>query len=103
LEIERKILRKRIKASGDRSDVLQAAVRLLELDCKIRGIRKRQTTRTLEEWMDGKELPGDMQTDLRELVEARSARIYGRHGPESLTEEERLRIISLLDRWGARA
>jgi hypothetical protein len=103
LEIERKILRKKIKSSGDRSDFLQAAVRLLELDCKIRGIRKRQTSRTLEEWMDGKELPDDMQTDLCELVEARSARIYGHHGPESLTEEERLRIMNLLDRWGARA
>jgi BatD DUF11 like domain len=103
LNLESRVLRKKIGASINRSDVLQAAVRLLELDCEIRSIRKRGTPPSLEEWINGERLPAEIRRDLRDLVDARSARIYGHHGPESLTEEERSRIITLLNRWRANA
>jgi hypothetical protein len=78
---------------------LQAAVRILELDCKARRMRGQGYPLTLEECINGEQLPGDVRSQLRDLVDARSAKIYGHYGSESLTEEERSRIIALLNRW----
>ena len=103
LTLESRVLQKKIAASLNRSEVLQAAVRLLELDCKIRNMRKQGTPPSLEDWINSERLPAEIRRDLRELVDARSARIYGHHGSESLTEEERSRILALLNRWRANA
>jgi hypothetical protein len=103
LNLERRALRKTIGASNSRSDVLQATVRLLELDCKAKSMRRQGSPLSLDECISGERLPGDIRSELRELVDARSAKIYGHHGSESLTEEERSRIITLLNRWKADA
>jgi hypothetical protein len=103
LNVERRALRKKIDASNSRSDVLQAAVQLLELDCKARSIRKPGSPPSLDACLSGERLTEDVRNDLRNLIDARSARIYGHHGSESLTEEERSRIITLLNRWKAAA
>src|SRR5262249_25065817 len=100
---ERRLLLKTKNASVNPSGALQAAVRLLELDCEMRSLRKQGTPPSLEEWINGDRLPAEIRRDLRDLVDARSARIYGRQGPESLTEEERSRIVTLLNRWRASA
>ena len=99
LNLERRTLRKTIGVSNSRSDVLQAAVRILELDCKARSMRGQGYPLTLEECINGEQLPGDVRSQLRDLVDARSVKIYGHYGSESLTEEERSRIIALLNRW----
>jgi len=103
LKLERRVLQKKIKASDNRSEVLQAAVRLLELDLKLQSMRKREKPPSLDEYIDGEQLPTEIRNELRDLVDARSAWIYGHHGAESLTEEERSRIIILLNRWKALA
>ena len=101
LKLERRALQKRIKASDSRSEILQVAVRLLELDLKLQSIRKREKPLSLDECISGERLPTEIRNELRDLVEARSARIYGHHGTESLTEEERSSIIFFLNRWKA--
>ena len=103
LNLERRALRRKVGASHRRSEVLQAAVRFLELDCQIRSLRQRQTPQSLEEWIEGERLPKEIRSDLCDLLEAKSATIYGHRGPESVNEEERSHIIALLNRWGAAA
>jgi hypothetical protein len=99
LNLEKRTLRKTIGVSNNRSDVLQAAVRILELDCKARSMRRKGDPVSLDQCIEGERLPAEVRRQLRDLVDARSARIYGHCGPESLTEEERSRIITLLNRW----
>jgi hypothetical protein len=101
LDLESRALKKTIDASVNRSDVLRAAVRLFEVDCEIRSIRKPGTPLSLEQWINGDRLPAEIRRDLCDLLDARSARVYGHCGSESLTEEERSRIVTLLNRWRA--
>ena len=102
LDRERRALRKKVDASKSRPEVLRAAVRLLELDVlsKTRGQRD---PRSLEEVISENELPAELSKSVRSLVEARGATLYGHLGPESLSEEERVQIKGVLDRWKATA
>jgi BatD DUF11 like domain len=100
LNLERRALRKIVTVSNNRSDVLQAAVRILELNCKARNLRKKASPLSFEECINGQQLPRDFQIELHDLIDAKSARIYGHCGPESITEPERRHIITLLNRWG---
>jgi hypothetical protein len=99
LNLEKRALRKTIGVSNSRSDVLQAAVRILELDCKARSMRRKNDPLSLDECINREGLPEGVRSQLRDLVDARNARVYGHCGSEPLTEEERSRIITILNRW----
>jgi hypothetical protein len=103
LNRERRALWKKIDASNNRPEVLRAAVRLVELDILSQTRGQARDQRSIEEVINGEGLPVELQGDLRELLEARGATIYGHLGSESLNEEERVRIKNVLDRWKAAA
>ena len=100
---ERRALWKKIEASKNRPEVLQAAVRLLELDILAQTRNPARDQKSLEELISEKGLPTELRESVRELVEARGATIYGHLGAESLSEVERVRIKDVLDRWKAAA
>jgi hypothetical protein len=103
LNRERRALWKKIDASDNRPEVLQAAVRILELDILAQTRAKVRYNKSLEELVAGESLPIDLRSDVCELLEARGATVYGHLGSEFLTEEERARIKSVLNRWRATA
>jgi hypothetical protein len=94
---------KKIDASNNRREVLQAAVRFLELNSRkqIRG--KATRLQSLDDAMSEKTLPEDLRSEVRALLAIRETTIYGHLGSESLTEDERSRIKTILNRWNAMA
>ena len=98
---ERRALWKKVEVSKSRPEVLQAAVRLLELDVLSRTRGQTQDPRSLEEVISENQLPAELSKSVRSLVEARGATLYGHLGPESLSEDERVQIKGVLDRWKA--
>ena len=94
---------KKVEASKNRPEVLQAAVRLLELDILSQTRGRMRDQRSLEEVISENELPAELRKSVRALVEARGATIYGHLGSESLSEDERVQIKDVLDRWKATA
>jgi hypothetical protein len=102
LNREKRLLWKKIDASNNRPDVLQAAVRLLELNS---GGQTRGKTglQSLDEAISRSALPEDLRSEVRGLLEVREATVYGHIGSESLTEEERSKIKSILSRWKSTA
>ena len=103
LNREKRLLWKKIDASNSRPEVLQAAVRLLELNA---GTENRHTTpwaHSLDEVISKETLPEDLRGDVRALLKVREATIYGHVGSDSLTEDERSRIKTILNRWKATA
>jgi hypothetical protein len=103
LNRERRALWKKIDASDNRPAVLQAAVRILELDIPAQSRAKAGNNKSLEELIAEEGLPTDLRSGVRELLEARGATVYGHLGSEFLTEEERARIKNVLNRWKAAA
>jgi len=103
LNRERRALWKKIDESGNRPEVLRAAVRLLELDILSQARGQARDQRSIEELISGEGLPVELRSDVRELLEARGATIYGHLGSESLNEDERVRIKNVLERWKAAA
>jgi BatD DUF11 like domain len=101
LNRERRALRKKIDESNSRPEVLQAAVRLLELDVPSKTRDKARAQMFLEEAISEEALPVELRSEVRALLEARGATIYGHLGPECLTDDERVRIKNVLDRWKA--
>ncbi|MBV8140625.1 MAG: protein BatD [Verrucomicrobia bacterium] len=100
---EKRLLWKRVQASNNRPEVLQAAVRLLELSPRrqMRGPTIR--TQSLNEAITEEALPEELRAEVRELLKVKELTIYGRVGSETLTEPERSRIKALLNRWKATA
>jgi hypothetical protein len=103
LNRERRALWKKIDESSNRPEVLRAAVRLLELDILSQTRGQARDQRSIEELISGEGLPVELRSDVRELLEARGATIYGHLGSESLNEDERVRIKNVLERWKAAA
>jgi oxygen tolerance protein BatD len=103
LNRERRLLWKKIDGSNNRPEVLQAAVRLLEIDSRPNLRGKTTRTRALNELISEATIPVDLQSEVRALLETREATVYGHVGSESLTEDERLKIKTLLNRWKATA
>ncbi|MBV8175757.1 MAG: protein BatD [Verrucomicrobia bacterium] len=103
LNREKRALWKKIDASDNRPEVLQAAVRILELDIVAQTRSKAGYRKSLEDVIGEQGLPADLRSDVRELLAARGATVYGHLGSEFLTEEERTRIKSVLNRWKAAA
>jgi hypothetical protein len=103
LNRERRLMWKRIDASNNRAEVLQAAVRLLELNSVNQTGRKIARRQSLEEVISKETLPEDLRSNVRDLLDAREATVYGHVGPEMLTEDERSRIKTILNRWKATA
>jgi hypothetical protein len=103
LNRERRALWRKVEASNNRPEVLQAAVRLLELDMLTQSRVRTRNQRSLEEVISEEGLPMELRSGVRELLEARGATIYGHLGSESLTEDERVRIKNVLDRSKATA
>jgi hypothetical protein len=101
LNREKRLLWKKIDASNNRPEVLQAAVRLLELHSRKRTRAKTIRHRSLQEVISKEALPEDLRSEVRALLEVREATIYGHVGSESLTEDERSRIKTILNRWKA--
>jgi hypothetical protein len=103
LNREKRSLWKKIDASNNRREVLQAAVRFLELNSRkqIRG--KATRLQSLDDAMSEKTLPEDLRSEVRALLAIRETTIYGHLGSESLTEDERSRIKTILNRWNAMA
>ena len=103
LNRERRLLWKKIDASNNRPEVLQAAVRFLELNSRqeIRG--KRTRPQSLDEAMSEETLPEDLRSEVRALLAVREKTVYGHVGSASLTEDERTRIKTILHRWNATA
>ena len=104
LNRERRLLWKKVAASTNRPEVLQAAVRLLELN----NLTKPSTgtnglQRTLDETIQARSLPDDLRNDVSNLLAVREATIYGHVGSESLSEDERSKIKTILNRWNATA
>jgi len=99
LNRERRALWKKVDASDNRPEVLQAAVRILELDILTQTRVKAGHHKSLEEVISEEGLPADLQSSVRELLAARGATVYGHLGSEFLTEEERARIKRILSRW----
>jgi hypothetical protein len=103
LNREKRLLWKKIDASNNRPEVLQAAVRLLELNSRKQTRGKTIRPKSLGEAISEEALPEDLRSDVRALLEVREATIYGHVGSESLTEDERSRIKTTLNRWKATA
>jgi hypothetical protein len=103
LDREKRLLWKRIQGSNNRPEVLQAAVRLLELNPRrqIRGTTIR--AQSLDEAITEESLPEELRSEVRELLNAKEVTIYGHVGSQTLTEAERSRIKTLLNRWKAKA
>jgi hypothetical protein len=104
LNREKRLLWKKVAASTNRPEVLQAAVRLLELKNSTKpraGTNGLQ--RTLDETIQTRSLPDDLRNDVSNLLAVREATIYGHVGSESLSEDERSKIKTILNRWNATA
>jgi hypothetical protein len=99
LKQERRILWKKIDGSNNRPEVLRAAVRLLELDSGLHLRGKETQPRPLNELISEGMVPEDLQSEVRTLLDTREATVYGHIGSESLSEEERSKIKTLLNRW----
>ncbi|HYY31065.1 MAG TPA: BatD family protein [Chthoniobacterales bacterium] len=100
---EKRLLWRKIVGSKSRPEVLQAAVRLLELSPGKRSGRQKGLFRPVEESMNDKSFPDDLRNEVRDLLAVREATIYGHVGSESLSEDERTKIKSILTRWKATA
>ncbi len=103
LNREKRLLWEKIDASTNRPEVLQAAVRLLELNSSTPKSRQKSLPRPLDEVISEETIPQDLRSDVRELLDLREATIYGHVGSDSVTEDERTRIKSILNRWKATA
>ena len=103
LNREKRLLWEKIDASTNRPEVLQAAVRLLELNSLTPKSRQKTLPRPLDEVIGEETIPQDLRSDVRELLDLREATIYGHVGSDSVTEDERTRIKSILNRWKATA
>ena len=90
---------KKIDGSNNRPEVLHAAVRLLELNSRPHLRGKETQPRPLNELISEGMVPEDLQSEARTLLETREATVYGHIGSESLSEEERSKIKTLLNRW----
>jgi hypothetical protein len=104
LNREKRLLWTKVAASKNRPEVLQAAVRLLELNslAKERG-RTSPRYPTLYERVQCGALPDDLLRDVSNLLEVKEATIYGHVGSEALSEDERSKIKTILTRWKATA
>lgn len=103
LNREKRLLRKKIDTSNSRPEVLQAAVRLLELNSHTQTRRPEGGSPSLVEAINEQTLPEDLRGDVRALLEVRGATIYGHVGSDALTEDERSSIKTILNRWKATA
>lgn len=100
---EKRALWKRIDVSTNRPEVLQAAVRLLELNPREQTRQTSSRPRSLDEVISEETLPQELRSEVRALLDLREATIYGHVGPDLLTEAERSRIKDILNRWKATA
>jgi hypothetical protein len=103
LNREKRLLWKKIDASNNRPDVLQAAVRLLELNSGNQTRGKATGFQSLNEAISTSALPEDLRSEVRALLEVREATVYGHVGSDSLTEDERSKIKTILNRWRSTA
>lgn len=100
LRQEKRSLWRKVNASKDRSEVLDAAVRLLELKTPVSSGAPRFNG-SIEEILARADLPSDLRSSLQELVHTRAEAVYGHVGEASLSESERNRIRSLVQQWEA--
>jgi hypothetical protein len=103
LNREKRLLWKKIEGSGSRPEVLQAAVRILELNSRKQAYRSGDAPRSLAQVITEEKFPPDLRGEVQELLEVREATLYGHVGPDLLTDDERTRIKTILNRWNARA
>jgi hypothetical protein len=99
LDREKRSLWKKIEASESRPEILRAAVRLLELNSHSRTGRATAGSLSLAEVIREERFPEDLRGDVQRLLEVREASIYGHVGSDSVTEDERSRIKTILNRW----
>ncbi len=78
-------------------------MRLLELNSQPHPRGTTAPPRPLNELISERTVPEDLQGEVRALLETREATVYGHVGSESLTEDERSKIKTLLNRWKAMA
>ena len=83
--------------------MLQAAVRLLELNARTQTRRNKGGPPSLADTINVETLPEDLRDEVRALLDVREAAIYGHLGSDALTEGERLNIKTTLNRWKATA
>ena len=100
LRQEKRSLWRKVNASKDRSEVLNAAVRLLELKTPVSS-GARRFNGSIEEILARADMPSDLRSSLQELVHTRAEAVYGHVGEASLSESERYRIRSLVQQWEA--
>jgi len=100
LRQEKRSLWRKVNASKDRSEVLNAAVRLLELKTPVSS-GNRRFYGSIEEILARADLPGDLRGSLQKLVHTRAEAVYGHVGEAYLSESERNRIRSLVQQWEA--
>jgi hypothetical protein len=98
---EKRLLWSKVEASSSRPEVLQAAFRLLELNSRQQPSGKTTWPASVDRAIREEALPEDLRREVRELLEIREAAIYGHVGSESLTENERSKIKTILHRWKA--
>jgi hypothetical protein len=103
LNREKRLLWKKIDASGSRPEVLQAAVRLLELNSRKQTRRNTDTPSSLAEVISKERLPEDLRGEVQALLEVREETLYGHVGSDLLSEDERTKIKAILNRWNAAA
>jgi hypothetical protein len=103
LNREKRLLWKKIDTSKSRPEVLQAAVRLLELNTRKQPRGDKSRPPSVAEAIREEALPEDLRGDVRALLEVREATIYGHVGSDALTEQERSSIKTILNRWKATA
>ena len=101
LNREKRLLWSKVEASNSRPEVLQAAFRLLELNSRQQTPGKTTWPRSVDRTIQEEALPEDLRREVRELLEIREAAVYGHVGAESLTENERSKIKTILHRWKA--
>ncbi len=92
---QKRLLWHKIDASQSRPEVLDAAVRLLELQLLIRS--RGDQVRSLDEAIHA--VPDDLRTALNALIETRGLSAYGGIGSDKLSDEERHQIRQNLRRW----
>jgi hypothetical protein len=103
LNHEKRLLWKKIDGSNDRPEVLKAAVRLLELNPRKQTRGRTNRPPSLNEVISEEAMPEDLRSDVLDLLKVREATIYGHLGSKSVTEDERSRIKTILNRWKATA
>jgi hypothetical protein len=103
LNREKRLLWEKIDTSTSRPEVLQAAVRLLELNARTQTRRNKGGPPSLADTINVETLPEDLRDEVRALLDVREAAIYGHLGSDALTEGERLSIKTTLNRWKATA